>query len=223
MRANAVAIDSRKKTVQCRQWQRHHFRICRISFKPGKSRRCFWRRLCAIWAISGSRHQPWSRRRSISCNLVNVNLCKLRNFDRPLGLPDHLQWSFYVSNLSSLRHTTVRMRGNFRCHQPRNNSHDRVDVNRRKSGRYTQYLWNFDGQLWLPGRRRWCFWRQQCVISSKNVGSSPWQLLLLSIVKHVATVSISRKIHNFVYIYIYISFYNNKHNNNAIIFFHHKM
>ena len=42
---------------------------------------------------------------------------------------------------------TVRVRGYCHCHQPRNNSRDRVDVNRRKRGRYTRYLRNFDGPL----------------------------------------------------------------------------
>ena len=79
--------------------------------------------------LSGSRHQPWSRRRSVSCDRVNVNNPKLRNFDRPLWLPGHLQCIFYVGNVSSLRNTTVRVRGNCRYRQPPNNSRDRTDVN----------------------------------------------------------------------------------------------
>ena len=38
--------------------------------------------------------------------------------------------------MSSPRNTTVRVRGNCRYHQPRNNCRDRTDVNRRKCGRY---------------------------------------------------------------------------------------
>ena len=71
-----------------------NLRICGISIDPGHRRRCFRRRQRAVWAISGSRHQPRSRRRSVSCDRVNVNKPKLRNFDQPLGLPGHLQWSF---------------------------------------------------------------------------------------------------------------------------------
>ena len=63
---------------------------------------------------------------------------------------------------------------NCRCRQPRNNSCDRADVNRRKSWWYTWYLRNFDRPLGLSGRRWQCFWRRQRVISSKNDGASPW-------------------------------------------------
>ena len=113
VRTKAVASDSRKKAV-CNAvnggsgvaakrsfsrrfaWSRKHkFLYLRKFDRPGLSRWCFWRRPCAIWTISGSRHQPRSRRRSVSCNLLNVNKHKLQNFDRPLGLSDHLQWSFW--------------------------------------------------------------------------------------------------------------------------------
>ena len=50
-----------------------HFCFCGISIDPDLSWRCFWRQLRAVWAISGSRHQPRIRRRSVSCDLVNVN------------------------------------------------------------------------------------------------------------------------------------------------------
>ena len=79
------------------------------------SRRCFWRRLRAVWVISRSRQKPQSRRRSVSCDRVNIHKTKLRNFDRPLRLPGHLQWSFLMSTVSSLRNTTVQVRGNCRC------------------------------------------------------------------------------------------------------------
>ena len=59
--------------------------------------------------------------------------------------------------MQSLRNTMVRVRGNCRCRQLRNNSSDRADVNRRKSGRDTRYLQNFDGPLELSGRHRQCF------------------------------------------------------------------
>ena len=39
----------------------------------------------------------WSRRWSISYDLVNINKRKLWNLDRPLGLPGLLQWSFFMS------------------------------------------------------------------------------------------------------------------------------
>ena len=154
--------------------RRHKFLYLRNFDRSWSSRRCFWRRLRAVWAISGSRHQPRSRCRSISCERVNVNNPKLWNFDRPLGLPGHLQWSFYVGNVSSFWNATVRVRGNCRCRQPRNNSRDRADVNRRKSGRYTRYLRNFNGPLGSSGRCRQCVWCRQHVISSKNDGASLW-------------------------------------------------
>ena len=50
---------------------------------------------------------------------------------------------------------------------------------KRKIGRYVRYLRNFDRRLGFPGHLRWHFWRRQRVISSKNDGASPWQLLLL--------------------------------------------
>ena len=154
--------------------RRHKFSYLRTFDRDWSSRWCFWRRLCAVWGISGSRHQRRSCRQRVSCDRVNVNKPKLRNFDRPLELPGHLQWNCYVSNVSSLRNTTVRVCGNCRCRQPRNNSRDRADVNRRQSGRYMPYLRNFNGPLRLSGRRRQCFWRRQRVISSKNDGASPW-------------------------------------------------
>ena len=72
-----------------------NLRICGISIDPGNRRRCFWRRQRAVWAISGSCHQPRSRRRSVSCDRVNVNKPKLQKFDRPLGLPGHLHGSIW--------------------------------------------------------------------------------------------------------------------------------
>ena len=76
----------------------------------------------------GSRHQSRSRRRIISCDRVNVNKPKLWNFDRLLGLPCHLHEVINVSHMSSLRNTTVRVRGNCHCRQPRNHSRNRADV-----------------------------------------------------------------------------------------------
>ena len=163
VRTIAVASDSRKKTMcnainrgivrisnkkfsRCFAWSRRRkFSYLRNFDRSWSSRRCFWRRLRAIWAISGSRHWPRSRRLSITCNRVNINKPKLRNFDRPLGFPGHLQWRFDVDNVSSLRNTMVWMRGNCHCHQPWNNSRDRADVNRRKSGRvhtlFAEFRW----------------------------------------------------------------------------------
>ena len=155
-------------------WSRINFRTCGISIDPGHRRRCFWRRQRAVWAISRSRHQPRGRRRSISCNRVNVNRPKLRNFDRPLGCLVISSEVFDVGNVSSLRNPTVRVRGNCCYRQLRNISRDHADVNRRKCGRYTRYLRNFDGPVGLSSRRRQCFLRRQRVISSKNDGVSPW-------------------------------------------------
>ena len=153
----ATSFVAAKRSISRRfPWSRRHKLPYLRNFDRSWSfRRCFWRRLRAVCAIIGSRHQPQSRRRSISCDRVNVNKPKLRNFDHSLGLPGHLQWSFYVGNVPSLQNTMVWVRGN--CHQPRNNSCDRADVNRRKSGRYTRYLQNFDGPLGLSGHRQQCF------------------------------------------------------------------
>ena len=74
---------------------RHTFSYLRNFDRSWSSRRCFWRRQRAVWAIAGSRHQPRSRWRSVSCDRVNINNPKLRNFDRPLGLAGHLEWSFW--------------------------------------------------------------------------------------------------------------------------------
>ena len=115
-------------------WSRRHtFSYLRNFDRSWSSRRCCWRRLHAVWAISGSCHQPRSRRRSVSCDRVNVNKPKLRNFDRPLGLPGHLHSPVKFlhqqkKNVTSLRNTTVRVCGNCRCHQPWNNSRDQTDV-----------------------------------------------------------------------------------------------
>ena len=74
---------------------RHKFSYLQNFDRSWSSRRCFWRWLRAFWAIAGSRHQPRSRRRSVSCDRVNVNKPKLWNFNRPLELPGHLQRSFW--------------------------------------------------------------------------------------------------------------------------------
>ena len=113
VKTKAVASDSRKK--KCTKspiaaafvaairsfstrsaWSyRHKFSYLQNFDRSWSSRRCFWRRLHAVWAIFGSCHQPRSRRRSVSCDRVNVNKPKLWNFDRLLGLPGHLQWTFW--------------------------------------------------------------------------------------------------------------------------------
>ena len=61
--------------------------------------------------------QPLSRRRSVSCDLANVNKCKLWNFDRPFGLPGHRWWDLDVGNVSYRRKMTVRVRDNCRYRQ----------------------------------------------------------------------------------------------------------
>ena len=139
-----------------------HFRICGILIDPGHPGDVFD---VGYMPFERSLEAAISRGAAakVSCDCVNVNKPKFRNFDRPLGLPGQ-----DVGNVSSLRNMTVRVRGNCRCRQPRNNSRDRADINRRKSRRYKRYLQNFDGPLGLSGRRRQCFWRRQRVISSKN-------------------------------------------------------
>ena len=112
----ASFVAAKRSFSRCFAWScRHKFSYLRNFNRSWSSRQCLWRRLRAVWAISGSRHQPRSRRRSVSCDRVNVNKPKLRNFDRPLGLPDHLQWSFWRRNVLSLRNTMVRVRGNCCC------------------------------------------------------------------------------------------------------------
>ena len=85
----AVAFVTGKRSFSRRfAWfHRHTFSYLRNFDRSWSSRRCFWCRLHAVCAISKSRRQ------SVSCDRVNVNKPKLRNFDRPLGLPDHLQSS----------------------------------------------------------------------------------------------------------------------------------
>ena len=73
--------------------RRHKFPYMRNFDRSWSFRRCFWRWLSAVWAISRSRHQSRSRRQSVSFN--RVNKLKLWNFDPPLGLPGHFQWSFW--------------------------------------------------------------------------------------------------------------------------------
>ena len=50
-----------------------------------------------------------SRRRSISCDLANVNKRKLRTFDRLLGLPGHRRRDFDVGNVSYRQKMMVRV------------------------------------------------------------------------------------------------------------------
>ena len=114
----ASFVAAKRSFSRCFAWSdRHKFSYLRNCDRSWSSRRCFWRRLHAVWAISENRHKPRSRRRSVSCDRVNVNKHKLQNFNRPLGLPGHFSEVFYVENVSSLRNTTVRVRGNCRCRQ----------------------------------------------------------------------------------------------------------
>ena len=83
---------------------------------PGYRQQCFWRQLCAVWAISGSCRQP----RSISRHLVDIKSEGMRDI---YGISiDHYSCLvisdevFNVEKLSSLRKTIVRIRGNY--HQP---------------------------------------------------------------------------------------------------------
>ena len=105
----AAFISGKRSFMRRLAWfRRHKFRIhiyihkykfnilinLRNFDRSWSSRRCFWHRLRAVWAISRSRQKPRSCRRSVSCDCVNVNKPKFRNFDRPLGLPGHLQSNF---------------------------------------------------------------------------------------------------------------------------------
>ena len=151
--------------------RRHKFSYLWNFDRSWSSWRCIWHRLRAVWAISGSRHQRRSRRRSVSCDRVNVNKPKLRNFDRPLGLPGQLQWNcLRRQRVISLKYDSA---GAWQL--PLSSAAEQKSRSRRrKSESYTQYLRKFDGPLGLSGRRRQCFWRRQRVISSKNDGTSPW-------------------------------------------------
>ena len=141
----------------------------------------------ALWYRNGgiqaakrcfSRGLAWSRRHQF---------LKMRNFDQSWTLP-----AMFFDNVSFLRKTMARVRGNCCCHQPWSTSRDLVHINRHQIGRYMSYLRNFNRPLGLPGNRWRCFWCRQCVISLKNDGASPWQLPLPSVVEHVATVLISQ-------------------------------
>ena len=93
--AAAFVVAKRSFSRRFVSSHRHTLSYLRNFDRSGSSWRCFWRRLRAVWAISGSRHQPRIHRRSVSCDRVNINKPKLQNFDRPLGLPGHLQKSFW--------------------------------------------------------------------------------------------------------------------------------
>ena len=102
--------------------------------------------------------------------------------------------------MSSPRNTTVRMRGNCRYRQLRNNSRDRTDVNRRKCGRYTRDLRNCDGPLGLSGRRRKCFLTSAtCHLFEKRWCESVITAVAVSheTCRHRLHFAISRKISNF--------------------------
>ena len=151
------------------------------------------RRESVATAVAVSRGTP------VAIYFVDINRRKigrytwyLRNFDRPLGLPGHRRQCFWLRQHVISSKMMARVRGNCCCNQLRNNSCDLVDVNRRKIRRYTQYLWKFDRLLLLPSHHWWCFWRRQRVISSKNDGASSLQLLLPSVMMHVATISTSQ-------------------------------
>ena len=68
-----------------------HFRICGISIDPGHPGDVIDVGYVPFERSPEAANQSRSRRRSVSCDRVNVNKPKLRNFDRPLGLPGHLQ------------------------------------------------------------------------------------------------------------------------------------
>ena len=106
-KTKAVASDSRKKTMRnainrgsVRSWKKKffwnvlldfvgiHFSVCGILIDPGH--------LGDVFDI-GYVPFEWfpeaaGRRRRVSCDRVNVNKPKLRNYDWLLGLPRHLQF-----------------------------------------------------------------------------------------------------------------------------------
>ena len=146
----AVSFVAAKRNFSRRDVLLHlvgiNFRVCGILIDLDNSRRFFWRRLCAVWAISGSRHQPRSRCRSISCDRVNINKPKLRNFDRPLGFRGQLQWSFWCRQRISSKYDGA---GAWQLPLPSATEQQSRSRRRKrcKSGRYTRYLRNFDGPL----------------------------------------------------------------------------
>ena len=148
-----------------------NFRICGISIDPGLSWQYFWCRQRAIWAISGSRPPLRSRRRSVSCDLVNVNKvnCGI-SIDRKGCLVISIK-VFDVGNMLSLRNMMAREHGNCRYRQPRNNSCDRVDVNRRKSGVVSHgachHRLHFAENPWKIHRFARSFRRLFCVAASR--------------------------------------------------------
>ena len=92
----ALFVIGKRRFLRRFAWSHwHKFSYLQNFDRSWSSQRCFLCRLRAVWAISRSRHQPRSRRRSVSCDRVKVNKPKLWNFDWPLGLPGHLQLSFW--------------------------------------------------------------------------------------------------------------------------------
>ena len=97
-----------------------HFRNYGIYIDPGHRQRCFWHRLHAVGAISRSRRQTRSHRRSVSCDLVNVNKHKLWNFNRPLGMPGHRRrcvWCWQCVISAKNRKTMARVHDTCCCRQ----------------------------------------------------------------------------------------------------------
>ena len=75
--------------------RRHTFSYLRNFDQSWSSLRCFDVGYMPFERSPEAANQPRSRRRSVRFDRVNVNKPKLWNFDRPLELPDHLQWSFW--------------------------------------------------------------------------------------------------------------------------------
>ena len=68
-----------------------HFRICGFSIDPGHLGDVFDVGCVTFERSPEAAISHRSRCRSVSCDRVNVNKPKLRNYNRPLGLPGHLQ------------------------------------------------------------------------------------------------------------------------------------
>ena len=101
--------------------------------------------------------------------------------------------------MSFLRNTTVWVRGNCHYRQPRNNSRDRTDVNRRKCGRYTRDLQNFDRPLVVWSMPAMFLTSATCHLFEKRWRESEITAVAVShgACRHRLHFAISRHISNF--------------------------
>ena len=91
-----VVRSSKKMFSRCFAWSRMHKLSYLRNFDWSWSfQRCFNVGYVPFERSPEAANQLRSRRQSVMCDRVNVNKPKLQNFDRLLGLPGHLQWSFW--------------------------------------------------------------------------------------------------------------------------------